>query len=504
MISAMLEAEILRLYHAEQWRIGTIASALHVHHSTVRRVLAQAQIPAGTQSLRPSIADPFVPFIIETLKKYPRLRASRLYGMVRQRGYPGGPDHFRAVVARYRPRPAAEAYLRLRTLPGEQAQADWGHFGKVPIGRALRPLMGFVLVLSWSRQIVLRFYLGAAMPNFLRGHVDAFQLLDAVPRVILYDNLKSAVLERVDDAIRFHPTLLALAAHYRFGPRPVAPARGNEKGRVERAIRYIRDAFFAARTWTDLADLNRQAEEWCQGPAASRPCPEDSRLTVGEAFAAEKPYLLPLPEVPFPTEERGEVAVGKTPYVRFDLNDYSVPHTCVRRTLVVLATLDTVRVLDGNTVVAQHPRSWDRGQQIEQDIHLRELVEAKRHAREQRGMDRLHHAVPITAQLFREVAQRGGNLGSVTTGLLRLLDTYGAAPLEEAIAEALARGVPHLAAVRQLIDQKRRDRGAPPPIAVTLPDDARLRQLVVRPHDLSDYEQLEHDPDDHASDPDQP
>ena len=122
MISASLEAEILRLYHAEKWPIGTIAAQLRVHHTTVRRVLAQAQIPAGRQSLRPSIADPYVGFIVQILEKYPRLRASRLYEMVCARGYPGRPDHFRAVVARYRPRPAPEAYLRLRTLPGEQAQ----------------------------------------------------------------------------------------------------------------------------------------------------------------------------------------------------------------------------------------------------------------------------------------------------------------------------------------------------------------------------------------------
>ncbi|HEY3494901.1 MAG TPA: IS21 family transposase, partial [Polyangiaceae bacterium] len=127
------------------------------------------------------------------------------------------------------------------TLPGEQGQVDWGHFGKVQIGAATRTLWAFVMVLSWSRHIFLRFYLSAAMPSFLRGHVDAFRFFGGVPRVLLYDNLKSAVLERVGQAIRFHPTLLELSAHYLYEPRPVAPARGNEKGRVERAIRYVRD-----------------------------------------------------------------------------------------------------------------------------------------------------------------------------------------------------------------------------------------------------------------------
>src|SRR5207247_4174256 len=137
-------------------------------------VLAQAGLHAGRVSVRPSMVDSYVPFIEETLKKHPRLRASRLFVMVKERGYPGKPDHFRTIVARYRPRPPVEAYLRLRTLPGAQAQVDWGHFGKIRIGLAVRVLFAFVMVLSWCRQIFLRFYLSAAMPSFLRGHVEAF------------------------------------------------------------------------------------------------------------------------------------------------------------------------------------------------------------------------------------------------------------------------------------------------------------------------------------------
>jgi transposase len=305
--------------------------------------------------------------------------------MVRERGYPGAPDHFRAIVARLRPRPAAQAYLRLRTLPGEQAQVDWAHFGKLTVGRAVRPLMAFVMVLSYSRHLFLRFYLGAAMNYFIRGHVEAFASFNSVPRVLLYDNLKSAVLERSGDAIRFHPTLLELAAHYRFEPRPVAVARGNEKGRVERAIRFVREAFFAARTFRDLDDLNAQAAAWCEGACADRLCPEDRARTVRTVFAEEAPRLLALPENPFPTEERIEVSVGKSPYARFDLNDYTVPHTHVNRTLSVLATLDTVRILEGSHVLAIHPRTFDRGAQIEIKAHLEALVTHKRAARARCG-----------------------------------------------------------------------------------------------------------------------
>jgi transposase len=224
-----IEAQILRYYHAERWRVGTIAKQLRVHRETVARVLAQAGLPHIERSIRPSKIDPYLPFIHETLTKFPTLRASRLLVMVQERGYRGGPSQFRHIIACHRPRPPAEAYLRLRTLPGEQAQVDWGHFGHLVIGRARRPLMAFMAVLSFSRQIFLRFFLDARMENFLRGHAGAFAAWHAVPRVILYDNLRSAVLERCGDAIRFNPILLDFAGHYRYEPRPVAVARGNEK-----------------------------------------------------------------------------------------------------------------------------------------------------------------------------------------------------------------------------------------------------------------------------------
>jgi transposase len=150
--------------------------------------------------------------------------------------------------------------------------------------------MAFVIILSFSRRLFLRFFLDARRSNFLRGHEAAFRAWQGLPRSLLYDHLKSAVLERQGQAIRFHPTLLDFAAHYRFEPRPVAIARGNEKGRVERAIRYVRDNFFAARTWRDLDDLNAQAEAWCEGQALERPCPEDRSMSVRGAFEQEHPH----------------------------------------------------------------------------------------------------------------------------------------------------------------------------------------------------------------------
>jgi transposase len=488
--SPEIEAQILRYYHAEKWKIDTIATQLHVHHSVVRRVLEQAGLPRTGPPRRPSRVDPYLPFIRQTLEKFPRLTASRLYAMVRERGYPGRPDHFRHIVACHRPRPKAEAYLRLRSLPGEQSQVDWAHFGYIDIGRARRPLMAFVMVLSHSRQIFLRFCLDARMENFLRGHVAAFQAFSGVPRVVLYDNLKSAVLERRGDAIRFHPTLLAFSGHYRYEPRPVAVARGNEKGRVERAIRYVRESFFAARSFTDLDDLNAQADAWCNGMAADRRCPDESTRTVREVFADEQPRLLALPDNPAQVHECVQVRVGKTPYVRFDLNDYSVPAAHVQRTLTMLAEPQELRIVDGVHILACHRRSYDKGAQIEDPAHIQALVEQKRAARQHRATDRLIQAAPAARDLLVRAAERGGNLGALVVGLQRLLDRYGAAELQAGILEALVRDVPHPNAVRLSLEQRRAQRGDAPPVAVELPAHVQARDVPVSPHALETYDQL--------------
>jgi len=495
-IAPDIEAQILRYHHAEKWTVGTIARQLHVHHSVVRRVLAQAGLPRIGPPPRPSQIDAYLPFIRQTLETFPTLTASRLHAMARERGYRGSPDHFRHLIACHRPRPKAEAYLRLRSLPGEQAQVDWAHFGHLQIGRARRPLMAFVMVLSYSRQIFLRFFLDARMESFLRGHVGAFAAWHGVPRVLLYDNLKSAVLERHGAAIRFHPTLLGFAGHYRYEPRPVAVARGNEKGRVERAIRYVRDSFFAARSFVDLDDLNAQAETWCIGPAADRRCPDEPQRTVRAVFAEEAGRLLALPDNPAPLLERVTVSVGKTPYVRFDLNDYSIPHTHVRRVLSVLADPHEVRIVDGAEVLAVHRRSYDKGAQIEAAAHVQALVEQKRAARQHRATDRLAHAVPASQTLLARAAERGANLGAITSALIRLLDRNSAADLQAAILEALERDVPHPNAVRLALERRREQRGQAPQVDLALPEHVQRRDAPVLPHALETYDQLKERSDD--------
>jgi len=188
MIGKDTEAEILRLYHTEAWPVGTIAAQLSVHEDVVRRVLSTKLAPRP-RPVRPTMLDPFMDFIEETLRRWPTVCASRLYDMCVDRGYRGSPDHFRHRIRRLRPKKAAEAYLRLKPLAGEQGQVDWGHFGRIPHGRARRQLVAFVMVLSHSRMIFVRFFRDAKMASFLAGHVEALQFFGGCPRILLYENV---------------------------------------------------------------------------------------------------------------------------------------------------------------------------------------------------------------------------------------------------------------------------------------------------------------------------
>jgi transposase len=498
MITPEQHAEIRRLYFGEHWKVGTIAAALGVHHDTVRAAIAHdtRALPRGL--CRPTQLDRYLPFVRDTLAQYPRLRATRLFEMVRARGYPGSVVQLRRVVRTLRPSVLPRLYRRLTTLPAEEAQIDWGAFGMIRIGHGTRPLSGFVMVLSYSRALSALFTLDQTLESFLRGHVEAFHgLFSGVARTLVYDNLRSAVLERQGSAIRFHPRLLELAGHYHFAPRPCTPGRGNEKGKIERQIQYLRDAFFAARIFADVDDLNAQFRRWRDEIAHQRPHPEYRDQTVAHVFAQEQPRLLPLPAHPFDTEVLRAVVSGKTPYVRFDRNSYSIPHTHVRQPLTLLASATTVRLVAGADEIARHPRSYDTGQTIEDRTHLEGLLAATRQANPSSGRDRLRVAVPLIATLLERLAARGDSLREHTGRLLALLDDYGPQELTAAVADALARDALGASAITHILETRRRQRGQKPPIPLALPDRPGVRDLDVTPHPLESYDDLARpDPDD--------
>ncbi len=222
----------------------------------------------------------------------------------------------------------------------------------------------------------------------------------------------------------------------------------------------------------------------------NRPCPEDKTKSVGDAFQEELPRLIACPDNLFPVDEIETVHIGKTPYARFDMNDYSIPHEHVRKTLTIHATLGMVTILDGTTVLAKHPRSYDKAKQIECVEHIEALIERKKHARLHRGQSRLTHAIDCARAFLDEAALHGYSLSSTTNQLLSLLDDYGASELDEAMNDALARGVPHPNAVRLSLQRRQDERHQPPLVVLPLSDDKRINELIVRPHKLSNYDVL--------------
>jgi transposase len=491
MIGPELVARIRHLFYAEHWKVGTIASELGLHHETVERALRSERFhPFRIE--RPRLTDPYVPFIRETLQRYPRLRATRLFEMIRSRGYTGSVTQLRRVAADLRP-VGREAFLKLRVFPGEQGQVDWAHFGEIQIGRARRKLSCFVLTLSHSRALALEFCFDQQLETFLRAHVRAFTWLGGCPRVLLYDNLGSVVIERRGEGIHFHPRILELAGHYHFAPRPCRPARGNEKGRVERAIRYVRESFFAARPFTTLEDFNRQAARWRDQIAHRRPWPGDASRTVQDVFEDERRVLLPLPLHPFETDLVKTVSAQRTIYVRFDLNDYTIPPSAVGRALTLVVSDTRVGIFDGASRIADHARSWDRGQIVSNPAHEEALLQQKRRALGSTPGGRLAAAVPESEAFLEAGFRRGESAARQTVQLLTLLGEYGATELRGALREALERDTPRVSSVAFLLARRRRRPDTPRP--VDLSRRPELASIDVQTPDVEIYDDLSRESD---------
>jgi len=484
MISPETRAQIRRYFYAEHWKVGTIASELGVHPDAVRNAI-EAERFKSMQPMRASLVDPYTEFIRQTLDQHPRLRATRIYQMIRDRGYSGSITQLRRTVSGLRPL-SREPFLKLQVFPGEQAQVDWAHFGHVMVGRAKRALSCFVTTLSYSRALYLEFFFDQTMENFLRGHVHAFQAWSGQPRVILYDNLKSAVLERRGNQILFHPRLLELSAHYHFAPRPCQVRAGNQKGRVERAIRYVRDSFWAGRTFTTLAESNRQALLWRDQVAHQRPWPGGDNRTVAEVFAEEQPRLLPPALHPFPTDRIETVRSRKSIYVRFDLNDYSIPPEAVGRQLTLAASDTSVRILDNSVEIARHIRSYDRHQLVLDPPHQEAVLKSKRKAFHSTPAGRLEYAAPESKTLLDLAFTEGESAGRQTAQLMKLLEEYGATALRRAIVEALQRNTPRASSVAFLLRRQPRSH----PLALDLSRHPQAQSVDVRPHDLETYDEL--------------
>jgi transposase len=482
-----IAAEVLRLHFGEHWPVGTIARQLGLHADVVRRVIGRPQGSAAPGSRAASVLSPYYEFVEQTLREYPSLRSTRLYDMLRSRGYPGSPRTVREYVAKVRPEPKAEAYLRLEALPGEQAQIDWAHVGKVAVPGGERSLWVFVIVLSYSRALWGELVFDTSVHSLCRSLVRAAAYFGGVTRQWLFDNPKTVVHERVGDAVRFNPTLLGLCAHLRVQPRLCGVRQPEHKGKVERAIRYLRDRFFAGRHISDPAHGNRELLQFLDEIALRRPHAADPSRTVADALVEERARLLALPD-PLPSTEHAiPIDIDKQAFGRLDTNRYSVPTTYAERTITLAGDDRVVRFLDGATEVARHPRSFGRNQVIETPAHRVELLRDRRGGRDLKGRDRLRAVCPRIDELLARWVEDGRVLGAMCSRLVRVLDLYGDVVFSAAVGDVLDRNATDIGALNVACEQRRRQQARPIPVDVSMP--AHIPDRDVIPHALEDYDE---------------
>jgi transposase len=370
--------------HRQGLSVSEIARQCSLDRKTVRRYIERGLEPPtyGPRKPRPALLDPFTSYLRERVKAYPGLTGARLLRELRDRGYKGGYTGVTDFLRDVRPVPDPHFEVRFETAPGEQAQVDFAQFNVVFTDEPERPRVVwlFSMVLGFSRLIWARFVVHQDLPTVLRCHVSAFEALGGVPREILYDRMKTAVLgERNHEGIVYNRALIDLARHYGFYPKACRPYRAKTKGKVERPFRYIREDFFLARSFRNLADLNEQLRHWLDRAANSR-LHATTRRIVSEAFAEERPFLKPLPLAPFRAVLRLERRISQEGMVSVGGNFYSVPDVTRRRTVEVHTFAEEVRIFEDGALIATHPVLEGRHQRRVAPGHRRSGVGGRRHA----------------------------------------------------------------------------------------------------------------------------
>jgi transposase len=487
MISPEVRAQMRRLVLVERMKIETVARRFGVHHTTVRRALDDGLTdePSG----RPSVLEPFKPYIVDRLTEHPELTSTRLAAELRERGYVNGVAQLRRFVAKVRAPRMRKAYLRVEVEPGEQAQVDWGSFGSLRIGRTQRPLSAFAMVLSWSRALYVDFSLDMKMETFCAMHRRALEFFGGVPRRILYDNLKSVVLHHAGATVQFNPRFTDFAGHYLFEP-VAAPVRYPEaKGKVESAIKYIRHSFFYGRSFSSLEDLRAQLAAWLEHTANAR-LHATTRERPAERLLIERTRLRALPAHAYDTDLVETAVVSKECSVHLDSNAYSVMPELVGKTVQVRASATDVRILLDGQLVTEHPRCWERRRRIEKPEHLAKLLERRPGAQLSRSRDRIASLCPEAPLYLKEVARTRRSLKTEIEKLTRLLVRYGPEDVARGIVAAIAQRRFGAAVVHALIDQSRFARGQSEPAEPVLTGNKLADTLVVESHPMESYDEL--------------
>ncbi len=481
-------AEIKRLYEVEKCAISEIARRVRIDRKTIRCALQTDHLPIREmRCAQPSKLDAYKEYIAERLKKHPQLPATSLYEEIKRKGYPGKIRILRQHVARIRPK-EREAFMRIETLPGESAQVDWANCGEVRIGSAVRKLSCFVMVMGYSRMMYLEFRLSQCFEDFVQCHVNAFNFFGGVPRKIVYDNVKTVVLTRLGKDIQLNPRFMEFSGVFLFDTVCCNPGRGNEKGKVESGIKYIRSSFLAGKeiVWPNIkadAVLWRDEIANVRQHATTRERPIDR-------FELEKQHLLHLPDKPYDASIIRPLTASKQALISFDGNRYSVPVARAYGTVTLKATLQEVRVFVGADEIALHNRSFDRGVIIENPAHYTELLAEKKKAMASNLKNQFLALGSLSCTYLEGLLRSDLNLPHHIRAIMEQVRLYGKTEVLQAMEHAIehhAYGVQYL---KNIIFQQRSARGMQEPVPITIPKKPAWTQLCVEEQDLSLYDDL--------------
>lgn len=480
--------DLHRLYWSERWPVRKIERHLHMSWRTIRKYLdAPAQGPA--QRRRESKLDPFKNTITEWLEKDPTVTAAVIEQRLRPLGYRGGHSILREHVHTVRPQlKPNRAFLRMEPPAGERFEVDWGHFGALSYSGDTRKLYAFALVDAHSRMLYVEFTHSQSFETFARCHIHAFTALGGVAREIAYDNLATAVAEHDGRLVRFLPRFLGFAREYGFFPHACNPASGWEKGKVERAIGYLRQNFWPLREFTDLHDVNRQVRQWLAEVANQR-VHRETRERPLERFQPEA--LRPLPIIPYDYRDSTEALVHKDLRIPFDGNRYCVPHRYAGRRLTVKADSSSVTIYNRVEEVVTYPRSWRRGQTFGAERFEKLLAEERPAARRSQAQQRLLDSLDglcsrvLVEAYLRDMADTDRSLARQITELLELIRQYGPEDVAGAIEKAAAARAFGADYVANILRQQHAPRRPQPPLRLR---DPRLNELITDPVSLLEYD----------------
>jgi transposase len=480
--SPELIARIRRLHFYEHYTIHAVAQVVGFHRDTVKRILYGDGSPNSSHR-RIQIVDQFLPVIEEHLNQYPSIRSTALIRILRERGYKGSYSSLLRAVRPIRKK-VKRTFRPMQVFQGEQGQVDWAHFGNLDVRGGERKVYLFVMVLSWSRALFAKFTFDQKTDSFLRLHEEAFTYFGGNPRHILYDNLKSAVLERYQDKIRFNPQLVEFSGCYGYQPRACRPFAGNQKGRVERAIRYIRDNFFSGYSMTDIEKANEDIRTWLDTEANNRQWPDNKQRNIGEVWEEEKQFLISPIEKKISPRLSSNLRSNKCSLVRFDLNDYSIPWEYTREIVTAEADDFTVVFYHQGKKIAEHNRSWSRGERITKDEHWQDKERQGLH-----NADSLLLRFPDLDEIYRTLVDRGESLRTLKRHMQEIRNLYGDRLFQQALRIAKKRTMYHPSQITRIIVGLEKANSHTPRSAVQL-NRKELAEMEIRSHELETYDNL--------------